>query len=108
MAAAKDYQEKLLFLVNDYRQRVKEGKVSGDAEALVTLNYLRKIGSEFKIQTAIGLAEELLDQGEQVIIFTEFLETADAIASRLGGLLLTGQTKAEDRQQLVDDFQNGK
>ncbi|MHC5826677.1 MAG: C-terminal helicase domain-containing protein, partial [Nostoc sp.] len=47
-------------------------------------------------------------QGQQVVIFTEFVESAKAIASKLGGLLLTGETKPEIRQGLVDQFQAGE
>lgn len=103
---ASAYQNQIEELVEDYRQRAKEGKVSEDAEALVTLNYLRKVGSEFKVQAAIALAKELLEQGEQVILFTEFLESAKAVHAALGGELLTGESK--DRQAMVDRFQAGE
>jgi len=105
--AAKLYQETIRSFVDDYRRRAKLGEVDENAEALVTLNILRKVGSEFKVESAIALAEELLDQGQQVILFTEFVESAKAIASKLGGLLLTGETKPTDRQLLVDQFQAG-
>lgn len=105
---ATTYQKQLKELVENYRARAKEGKVDADAEALVTLNYLRKVGSEFKVNAAIALAEELLEQGEQVVIFTEFLESAKAIHSALGGELLTGETPPQERQALVDRFQSGE
>jgi SNF2 family DNA or RNA helicase len=106
--AAKEYQSKLRSLIDNYKARAKAGEVSEDAEALVTLNYLRKIGSEFKVNAATELAEELLDQGQQVVIFTEFVESAEAIADKFNGLLLTGETKREERQGLVDKFQSGE
>lgn len=102
------YQEQVQELVKDYRQRAKEGKVDADAEALVTLNYLRKVGSEFKVGAAIALAEELLEQGQQVVLFTEFLESAKAIHAVLGKELLTGETPPQERQALVDRFQSGE
>lgn len=106
-SAAKQYQETICSLVDDYRRRAKLGEVDENAEALVTLNILRKVGSEFKVQSAIALAEELLEQNQQVVLFTEFVESAKAIASSLGGLLLTGETKPVERQGLVDQFQSG-
>ncbi|WP_375514255.1 DEAD/DEAH box helicase [uncultured Nostoc sp.] len=106
-SAAKSYQETIRSLVDDYRRRAKLGEVDENAEALVTLNFLRKVGSEFKVQSAIALAEELLEQGQQVVMFTEFVESAKAIAQGLGGLLLTGDTKPTVRQELVDQFQSG-
>ncbi|MEA5553308.1 DEAD/DEAH box helicase [Anabaena cylindrica UHCC 0172] len=106
-AAVKDYQSKLRSLIDGYKARAKAGEVSEDAEALVTLNYLRKIGSEFKVDTAVEIAEELLDQGQQVVIFTEFLESAEELHHKLGGVFLTGSTHRDERQLLVDKFQSG-
>jgi SNF2 family DNA or RNA helicase len=131
---AAEYQETVQLLVEDYRRRANCRKFKNnlplifktqsskvwlswvlaynpanpEAEALVTINILRKVGSEFKVDSAIALAEELLEQGQQVVIFTEFVESAKAIASKLGGLLLTGDTKPEVRQKLVDQFQSGE
>lgn len=101
-----EYSSKIKALIADYRRRVKRGEVDEGAEALVTLNILRKLGSESKVPAVIEKAETLLEQGQQVVIFTEFVESAKAIASHFDGLLLTGDTK--NRQQLVDDFQAGK
>lgn len=101
-----EYSSKIKALITDYRRRVKRGEVDEGAEALVTLNILRKLGSEYKVSAVIEKAESLLEQGEQVVIFTEFVESAKLIASHFDGLLLTGDTK--NRQQLVDDFQTAK
>jgi Helicase conserved C-terminal domain/SNF2-related domain len=105
---AQQYQDKLNNLVADYRRRAKLGKVSKDAEALVVIDYLRKLGSEYKVDAAIAKANQLLEQDEQVVIFTEFVQSAEIIARNLNALLLTGDTKKEDRQQLIDQFQSGE
>ena len=106
----KEYKNKLSTLVVDYRRRVTEGEVDEAAEALVTLNYIRKLNSEFKVDTAIALAQELLEQGQQVILFTEFVESAKALYEAMSKLvnteLLIGETK--DRQGAVDRFQSGE
>jgi len=81
---------------------------SREAEALVTINYLRKLGSQFKLEPAIEMIQELIEQDQQVVVFTEFVESARAIALATDGLLLTGDTKPEDRQKLVDQFQEGQ
>lgn len=107
-ADSKRYQEAVRSLVEDYRRRAKLGEVDEDAEALVALNYLRKVGSEFKVDAAVELAEELLDQGQQVVLFTEFLESAKTLHKKLGGELLTGETKTEERQNIVDRFQKSE
>lgn len=100
------YNKQINNLVEDYRARAKAGKVDADAEALVTLNILRKVGSEAKVQSAVALAEELLEQGQQVVLFAEFVESAKAIHEALGGELLTGESK--DRQAMIDRFQSGE
>ncbi|WP_277752941.1 C-terminal helicase domain-containing protein [Microcystis aeruginosa] len=53
---------------------------------------------------------ELLEQGQAVVIFTEYLESAKALYTALSEVpceLLTGETKQEDRQAIVDRFQAG-
>jgi SNF2 family DNA or RNA helicase len=105
---SKAYQAEISRLVKEYRQRAKAGEVDPDAEALVTLNYLRKVGSEFKVDAAISLAEEILEQGQSLVIFTEFVESANRLYSRLGGELLTGATRPDERQGMVDRFQAGE
>lgn len=105
----KQYKIRLDELIADYRRRAKEGEVDQGAEALVTLNYIRKLNSQFKVDTAIALAEELLEQGQQVILFTEFVESAKALYKAANQIvnteLLIGETK--DRQGAVDRFQLG-
>ena len=104
----KAYQKKFKELLADYHRRVKLGEVDGAAEALVTLNYMRKLNSEYKVPTAIALVEELLEQGQQVVVFTEFVESAKALYAEFKQIseLLTGDTK--DRQGAVDRFQDGE
>ena len=92
--------------VESYRARAKRGEVDPDAEALVTLNILRKIGSQAKIDSAIEFASEVIESGNSIVIFTEFVESAIAIHESLGGELLTGDSK--DRQGIVDRFQSGE
>lgn len=108
----KEYNKKLKELVANYRRRVKVGEVAGAAEALVTLNYIRRLNSEFKVDAVIELTEELLEQGQQVVLFTEFLESAkalyEAVNQKVKTELLIGETKIKDRQGAVDRFQLGE
>jgi hypothetical protein len=102
----KDYRAKIKQLVHDYRERAKRGEVDPDAEALVTLNLLRKAGSVAKVPAVIQFIQGLLEQDQQVVVFTEFVESAKAIHTALGGELLTGDTRG--RQAMVDRFQSGE
>ena len=60
---------------------------------------------------AIEYTAELLEQGQAVVIFTEYLESAKGLYTALSQTapceLLTGETKQEDRQAIVDRFQSG-
>lgn len=106
--AQRTYNATLKALIQRYRDRVAAGEISDAAEALVTLNHLRQAGSIAKVESAVELASELLEQGQQVVLFTEFVESAQRLHEQLGGELLTGETKPEDRQGMVDRFQAGK
>jgi len=103
----KAYQRRFKELLADYHQRLKLGKVKEGAEALITLNYLRSLNSEFKLPTVINLVEELLEQKQQVVVFFEFVEPAKSLQKMFNSVseLLIGSTK--DRQGAVDRFQNG-
>lgn len=105
---AKEYRKAIADLVEQYRERVKAGEVDEAAEALVTLNYLRKVGSRYKVEGCLEIAEELLEQGQSVVIFTEFVESAKELHTKLGGELLIGETPADQRQAIVDRFQSGE
>lgn len=91
----------------DAQIEYEENRGMGNGEALVLMGRLRKAASKAKIESAIELAEEVLQQGQSVIVFTDFLETAKALSQVLGGEMLTGETPVADRQGMVDRFQGG-
>lgn len=109
--AGKNYRQEIDRYISDYREREKRGELKEGAEALVTINALRKIGSLYKVPAAIEYTAELLEQGQAVVIFTEYLESAKGLYTALSQIapceLLTGETKQEDRQAIVDRFQSG-
>lgn len=105
--ADKEYEKAYEALREDYRQRIREGKVSSEAEALVTLNHLRHAGSVAKIETALELAREVIEEGGQVVVFVAFKDAGSEIAVELGTTLFSGDTPTEDRQKMVDRFQAG-
>lgn len=109
--AGKNYRQEIDHHISKYREREKRGEVKEGAEALVTINALRKVGSLYKVPAAIEYTAELLEQGQAVVIFTEYLESAKALYTALSQIapceLLTGETKQEERQAIVDRFQSG-
>ena len=103
--ARRTYDAHFAELRAEYQRRIGAGEIMGGAEALVLLNHLRHAGSIAKVESAIELAQEVLEQGGQPVLFTEFLTSADALHKDLGGELLTGEST--DRQAMVDRFQAG-
>lgn len=98
-------------LRQQYKERLAAGEIQTGGDALVMLNHLRHAGSISKIECAVSIAQEVLEQNQQAVLFTEFQETARGIADALqpyGVEVLTGDTPACERQGMVDRFQAGQ
>lgn len=70
----------------------------------------RKLLSNYKLDTAIDLAESLLDSGESVVIVTNFVESADNLKAHFKNNCceIRGGMADKDKQQAIDDFQSKK
>ena len=78
------------------------------AVALVEMGMLRHAGSLAKVEETVELAQEVLDEGQSVVIFTVYRDTADQLAQKLTAYkceLLTGDTPKKERQYFIDQFQ---
>lgn len=93
-------------LQSTYRDRVRKGIIGTGGEELVLMNHIRHAASMAKVDSAVILGQEALDEQGAVVVFTAFEASARAISERLGGCLLTGSTPIHTRQGLVDDFQS--
>jgi hypothetical protein len=110
------FKEAVDLVISDYKRKIKavqetdpeQAEALKNAEALVTIGKIREAASYFKVADAIEIAENVLAGGQSIVLFTEFLSTAKMLHEKLGGELLTGATKTEDRQALVDRFQSGE
>lgn len=71
-----------------------------------------EIQESAKLTRMEELVEEAHDNGEKVVIFSNWTQMTDEVFHRLIGKYIvgqiTGETKDEDRQTLVDKFQNGE
>ncbi len=61
-----------------------------------------------KLDRMEELVEEAIENGKKVVIFSNWTQITDAICERMkyGYGLITGQTPDNERQQMVDAFQN--
>jgi len=77
-------------------------------EALKIHSEMRQILAKAcsKIDKAVEIAKREYEKGNKVIIFTQYVEQAKDIASRLNGLLLTGETPEADRKHSLELFKH--
>jgi SWI/SNF-related matrix-associated actin-dependent regulator 1 of chromatin subfamily A len=77
-------------------------------QLLALLTKVRQKLAVAKVKQTIDFVQGALDQGEKVVIFTCFDAPATSLAEAFGdqAVLLTGATPSEQRQELVDRFQN--
>jgi SNF2 family DNA or RNA helicase len=68
---------------------------------------VRKVIAEEKVKSTIELAENIIEQGKKVIIFTNFTDTLRTIYDHFGksAVYLDGSCSKPHRQKAVDDFQ---
>jgi SWI/SNF-related matrix-associated actin-dependent regulator 1 of chromatin subfamily A len=79
------------------------------AEAIVSINKGRHLAELYKVDAAIELAESILEQGNKVVMYCEFLDTLDLLHSRLerwGISIIQGSVSSMERNQLCQSFQN--
>lgn len=77
---------------------------------LVELGLLRKFIAMEAIPKSIELAEEAIEQGQKVVIFTTFTEELEELAEHFGNkcVVHNGKMTTTAKQKSVDSFQNSK
>ena len=68
---------------------------------------VRQVIAEEKIDSTIELAENIIEQGKKVIIFTNFTNALEKISNHFGkkSVTLDGSSSKAQRQHAVDEFQ---
>jgi SNF2 family DNA or RNA helicase len=101
----KEYEE----LWGEYLQRrLVEGKKNGNLQKdLVELVLLRQFIAAQAIPSTIEMAENAIEMGRKVIIFTNFNEEQEILARHFGKIAVThnGSMTTKQKQKSVDDFQ---
>lgn len=82
------------------------------ADAVVLLGHLRRAASLARIESTIEFADDFLDQGEKILIYSEYPEVCNQIAAHyrkigIGAESLTGSVKEEEREASKARFQRG-
>ena len=85
------------------------------ARHLIEIQKLKQISSRGKVKRMAEDVENAIEQGQKVIIFTQYVETLNMLKEETGKIKsdgklikiasISGATKAEDRQKEVDRFQ---
>lgn len=103
------YDRKLAALKAEYQRRLAKGEIKSGGEKLVLLGQLRLAGSLAKVPATVELVNDIREENAdgQVIVFTEFLESAHTIAAAFGVPVYSGDTSNAERDRIVTNFQNG-
>ena len=89
------------------------GKLEHAGDAILTaVTRVRQIGSYAKIDATVAIVKDVLQEESAVVVFTSFAKVAKEVHRKLAdsgwlGELLTGETPANKRQGMVDNFQQG-
>lgn len=78
------------------------------ASALVELGIYRHAASLAKVESAVEIAQGALEEGQGVLLFSAFRDTAERLATKLDADCLTGEVTGKRRQDMIDRFQNGE
>lgn len=82
-----------------------------EPDPLVRVTFRRMAASMAKVEAAVAIVTDLFEEypDASVVLFTEYLESAGALARAFkGSLLLTGATPPEERTGMVRQFQLGE
>ncbi len=105
---SKDYEELMGEYFNWYDNNSEES--SSLTIQFGKLMKVRKVIAEEKVKNTIELAENIIEQGKKVIIFTNFTDTLKTIYNHFGkqAVYLDGSCSKPHRQKAVDDFQTNE
>ena len=102
---SKDYEELVGEYFDWYDQNPEES--TSITIQFSKLMKVRKVIAKEKIKNTIELAENIIEQGKKVIIFTNFTDTLNEIYNHFGksAVYLDGSCSKFHRQNSVDEFQ---
>ena len=98
---------------SEHERKLKAGDIKQGSEALVKIGILRQCSSYFKINKTLEIVENLLNDGQSVVVFCEFLDTISELeqifnSKRISYEKIVGSTPKDERTNIVERFQNKK
>ena len=102
--------------MNEYT-KVEEGVVeqlngednSGEKKsALEIILELKRYVSAIKVKESLPIIRDMVEQGEKIVVFSEFQDSAEAIKEAFGNqaVMIHGSVSTEDRDNAVQSFQD--
>ena len=78
------------------------------SEPRTRLLRLRQEVELLRVPVLVDMAEDLVEQGNSVVIFTNFMATCRTLMERLGAVAVHGEQSDEERQRAIYEFQEDK
>jgi superfamily II DNA or RNA helicase len=90
-------------IITDY---IEKGTVSDSEHLIVNLGRARQLAESFKVAEMVETANDLIHEGNSVVLFVNYKATVDSLCSLLKCGRIEGGQSAEERQTVIDDFQS--
>lgn len=87
---------------------LENGTVEDSDWVLVNLLRARQLAESLKAKDMADMALDYVDQGQSVVLFVNFTETAQTLQVLLKCPAIVGGQSAQERQEIIDDFQADK
>lgn len=101
-----DAENNLLDFIRDTKGD-EAAKRAARAEAIVKLGTLRQITTKGKINAAKEIIDSILEGDEKIIVFSSYKDPLRRLhADYPNSVLLLGDTDLEERQRMIEKFQN--
>lgn len=102
---AKAY-EKLGITPEIVEEYLLTGSVEDSDWVLVNLLRARQLAESLKAKDMADMAKDYVEQGNSVVLFVNFSDTAEVLSEMLDCPAIVGGQSAAERQQIIDDFQD--
>jgi len=79
-----------------------------DADHLSRIQKLKMFTSQVKANRGLEIIQNIIDGGEKIVVFAEYISTVEKIAAHFGdqAVVFTGKKNMSEKQEAVDKFMN--